>query len=214
MPTEVSTTITDFFAQYPAREFGKGEILIFAGEAPSGIFYLTAGSVRQYDVTSSGDEVVVNVFKPDAFFPMSYAMNRTPNDYFFAAAEPVEVRVAPIAATLDFVRGNPDVLFDLLARVYRGTDGLLRRQAYLMGAGAAERLLFELVTAARRFGKTQPDGSCLVNIKETELATRAGLTRETVNRQIHELKSRGFVHTSSDGLLIKDLDSLESKLHD
>lgn len=214
MAATIADTVEQFFVSYPTRHLDKNEILIFAGEAPDSVFYLTSGTVRQYDVTAGGDEVVLNVFKPGAFFPMSYAFNRTPNDYFFAAVESVRMHAAPIDDVLEFVRTNPDVLYDLLARVYRGTDGLLRRQVHLMGSSAAHRLLFEIVIACRRFGELRPDGAYTLRLKEVELAARAGLTRETVNRQMRALKQDKLVEVTPHALIIKNIDSLEKRLDD
>ncbi len=204
MPPEVAAKIAAFFARYPQRQLPKGLILIQAGEDPSGISYLIKGSVRQYDITDKGDEVVVNIFKPPAFFPMSYALNGSPNEYFYEAAEEVIMRQAPIAATLAFIEEHPDVMLDLLRRVYSGVDGLLRRQVVAMGGTAMSRLSFELLVAGKRFGKMLANGRCFVGIKETELATRTGLTRETVSRCLHRLKELDIVSVVRGGVVIKN----------
>lgn len=214
MGSEVRRQVEEFFDKFPIRRFKKGEILIFAGEAPAGIFYLKQGSVRQYDVTHGGDEVVVNIFKPPAFFSMNYAINRRPNEYFFDAAESVTAHVAPVDAALDFVRENHEVAFDLLTRVYNGIDGVLRRQTYLMGNRAGDRLIYELVLSCLRLGKRQPNGTCLLRLNEAELAVRVGLSRETVSRHLQELKNRGLLQVVINGLIITDVAALEKLLED
>jgi hypothetical protein len=78
----VSKKIHQFFSQYPAKEYAKGEILILADENPKYIYHLIEGYVREYDISYRGDEIVVNVFKPPAFFPMSWPIAKTPNRYF------------------------------------------------------------------------------------------------------------------------------------
>ncbi len=212
MSSDVRQTVEQFFEQYPLRQFKKRDMIIFAGEPPAGIFHVLKGHVRQYDVGTNGDEIVVNVFKPPAFFPMAYAINQTANEYFFDAVTSVTARMAPAADTLEFVRSNPDVTFDLLSRILRGAEGLLRRQAHLMGGTAANRLMYELIMSCQRFGVSQSDGAYFVAIKETELAARAGLTRETVNRQIHQLKKRKLVRLNSSGITVSNLSALQALL--
>lgn len=68
MPTEIAQKIEAFFELYPKQQFPKGHVLVHAGENPPGVFYLTKGSVREYDIANNGEEVVVNVFKPRVFF--------------------------------------------------------------------------------------------------------------------------------------------------
>jgi len=178
-----------------------------------GVFYLAEGRVSQYDITASGVEVVVNVFKPGAFFPMSWAINKTTNRYFFeASTKVVVVHVVPPADALTFLQDNPDVTFDLLARVYRGADGLLRRMAHLMGGDAQSRLLFEVLNAAYRFGEFQPDGRLFVPLKEPDLARHSGLARETVNRNMQALKKDGLLEVTHKGFLVSDTARIEARL--
>jgi CRP-like cAMP-binding protein len=212
MTSDATKKVKDFFDSYPMHAFDKGQILIYGGDDPSGIIYITKGEVRQYDIAPNGEELVVNVYKPGAFFPMYWAINKTPNKYFFETVNKVEVRQAPIEETIKFVKDNPDVMFDLLSRVYSGLNGVLQRMTQLMGGTAYSRAVFELINACKRFGKQQPDGSYIIEIPENELAKRAGLTRETFNRELRKLKSKNVIEIVSGGVVIKDLKELESKI--
>ena len=132
MNPEVATKINQFFSQYKSQTFKKGQVLIRAGEDPEGIFYLLNGQVKQYAVSQKGDNLTVNIFKPVAFFPMSWAINKTSNNFYFEALTDVEIRLAPAVKVLEFVQSNPDVLFDLIKRLYSGMDGVLSRMVLLM----------------------------------------------------------------------------------
>jgi len=212
MPESVAKKVQKFFGGYPLHHYDKGQLLILADEDPKHIFYLVSGKVRQYDISYRGDEIVVNVFKPPAFFPMSWAINKTPNRYFFEAATKVTLHQAPPDATLEFIKDNPDVAFDLLSRVYSGLDGLLMRSVHLMSRSARHRLLLELIIECRRFGELKPNGSCHITINETELGARAGLSRETVNREIGELKKTGLVEVGGGTIVIKNITQAEQEL--
>ena len=71
-----------FFTQFKRYSDKKGTIIVGAEESPKGIYYLLEGNVKQYSLSKKGTEIVVNIYKPPAFFPMSWAMNQTRNDYF------------------------------------------------------------------------------------------------------------------------------------
>lgn len=212
MATPVVDKLDTFFSTFPLRTYPKGQILVFAGEAPSHIFYVISGRVRKYDISYRGDEVIVNIFQHPAFFPMSWAINHTPNEYFYAAETSVQVRVAPPAETVRFVSENPDVMYDLLSRLYRGTEGLLGRVVQLMAGTARSRLVYELVIEARRFGKKMPDGSYVLDVTEADLAARSGMSRETVSREFSKLTKESLVHGGRDGITLHDLDALVAKL--
>ncbi len=210
MNGDIQNKISEFFGKYPAKVAPKGKVIIQAGNDPLGVIFLTKGHVNQYDIASNGEQIVVNVFKPLAFFPMSWAINKTPNQYFFEATSDIEYRLAPAEAAVQFLRDNHDVAFDLLSRVYSGTDGLLRRMAHLMGGSAHTRLLFELRLQSLRFGQPAKGGTIVLKMNERDLAVRAGMTRETVSRELSTLKN--IVVLSREGFLIKDFALLEKEL--
>ncbi|OGI95103.1 hypothetical protein A2917_01810 [Candidatus Nomurabacteria bacterium RIFCSPLOWO2_01_FULL_42_17] len=212
MTEAVTQKIEDFFAQYRLRKYTKGQVLILNGDEASYIYHLVNGTAKQYDVTYRGDEIILNIYKPPAFFPMSLAINKTPNPYIYEAETNIEIRQAPADEVIAFIKANPDVMFDLLSRVYRGVDGVLGRVVQLMGGGARSRLIYELIIEAKRFGKIQDGKSCLLDINEKDLGARAGLSRETVSREIHKLKTEGIIDIHSKGILIKHLDELENKI--
>jgi CRP/FNR family cyclic AMP-dependent transcriptional regulator len=211
MNPDVAKKVEQFFAAYTLRAVDEGEILIHGGEEPTGIFYLVSGQVRQYDISERGNELILNTFKAPAFFPMPWALNRTPNTFFFEAGPDTQYRRAPADAVVTFVEQNPDVLLDLLKRTYRGTDALLMRMANLMDGSAYRRIVLELLIMARRFGEETPDGHVLA-VQESDLARNAGVSRETVSRELQKLKAAGIVTTSRKQIIIPDLKRLETEM--
>ena len=203
--------IDNFFTKYRIQKYKKGEILVRSGDEPSGIFHLKSGRVREYAISKKGEEVVVNIFKPPAFFPMSWAINRTPNVYFFEAMEDLELIKAPPDEVVEFIKNEPDLLFDLLRRVYVGTDGLLSRMTYLMSGSAYERLITELIILAKRFGFAKK-GEVVLRTSEKDLASQAGITRETISREIKNLRDQGLISFDKQNLIIKNITKLEEEL--
>ena len=208
----ISQKVTAFFTAYPKRVFSRHHTMLQAEQELTHIFYLVEGLVSQYDITPTGNEVVVNTFKPSTFFPMSVAINKTPNHYFYEASNEVTVHMVPTQDAVQFIKDNPDVQFDLLSRVYYGVDGVLRRMAHLMGGEAKTRVLFELLNASYRFGEVQEDGTITIALNESDLAKRAGMARETVNRLLQDLKQAGIVRVTHQGFVIKDQRYLEKML--
>lgn len=209
MTRSVSEITAQFFAsQGPVKSLSKGEVLLFAHEDPTSITFLLTGMVEQYDITPDGTKVIVNTFKPSAFFPMSWALNSTPNSYFFAAATPITYHQAPAEVVLSFLREHPEVTLDLLSRVYRGTDGLLQRLVLASNGLATQRLMFELLVEARRFGEEANKSRTLLTVKQAQLAARSGLARETVSRELHKLSDQGVLEITKAGIAV---DSIELK---
>lgn len=212
MNPNVSDKVSQFFSKYPQRTYSKGQMLIFEGEEPKYVFYIVSGRVREYDVSYRGDEVIVNIFKPPAFFPMSWAINKTGNQYFYKAEDDVTVHITPSEDAVTFLKDNPDVAFDLLSRLYRGLDGLLGRIVHLMSGTARSRILYEIIVECKRFGKAGGEGRYILKVKEVDLAARTGLTRETVSREIKKMKAVKLITVDHGTISIENLEALENQL--
>lgn len=213
MEQDAANTIEDFFSNYRLRKYTRGQVLLLNGDDAEHVFYLVSGRVKQYDVTYRGDEIILNVFKPRSFFPMSLAINKMPNPYTYEAETDVELRQAPSAVVVMFLKDHPEVMFDLLSRVYRGLDGLVGRMAYLMASSAKGRLIYELLIVAKRHGKPYENDGMKFAMSETDLASRAGLTRETVSREMRKLAQSNLVTLSQGVITIPNLSELEGKLN-
>ena len=211
MNTIIETKIRQCFEGSPLQFAQKDTILTRAGEAPTGVKFLEKGTVEQYHITPAGNKVIVNVFKPPAFFPMSWAMNDTTNAYFYAALTDIAFRQISKEDAVAFLQSNPDVTFNLLARVYRGTDGLLRRLVLAASSVATGRLIYELILEAHRFGVETNDNRIAIKLKQSTLAARSGLARETISRELRRLIEQGAVAQENGKLLLR-IEELEEKL--
>lgn len=212
MDEVIFNKVRNFFSQYPKRTYSKDQILIFAGENPEKVHYIVSGRVSQYDISYRGDEIVVNVYKEPAFFPMSWAINKKDNTYFYKTEEPSVIHLAPAEDVVAFLKENPDVTFNLLSRLYNGVEGILSRVVHLMSGSAKSRIMYELIIESRRFGEEQSDGSIVLSVNENDLGSHAGLARETVNREMKHLKDKGLITLKSGKIIINSLASLEEQL--
>ena len=143
---------------------------------------------------------------------MSSAINATPNHYFFEASTKVVARVAPINKTVAFVKDNPKVLFDLLSRVYLGHGRSVAPDGPPDGGRCQKPAAIRTTNSAYRFGETRTDGSVYINLNEGDLAKHSGLARETVSRNIQNLKALSLVEIRSDGIILNKPDQLENML--
>lgn len=195
----VPEKVQAFFSSYPARMYKKGEVLIQAGDAPEA-YFVTGGLIMQYDIAKNGSKLALNIYKPGAFISLSAILNDLPSAFFFEATEHTSVHVAPAADVAQFLQNNPDVVYDALARMSRGGDGLMLRLARAMEGSAEGRILQELMIMQNRFFK----GSTTIDVTETDLAAKTGLARETVSRTFKKLSAEGIIRTERGKIEISD----------
>lgn len=213
MDEAIKQKLDNFFRGHKKQNFHPKEILIRADEQPQGVFYLAEGMVKMYAISSQGEELVINIFRPLSFFPMDWVLNNSLTHYYYEAVSPVTVWKAPKEKFIKLLKSEPEILFDLVKRIYLGLEGYFSRMEFLMSGNARSRLIAEILIYARRFGKKEGSGVSIdVKLTEKDLASQSGMTRETVSREIGKLKDKGIVSYQKNTLVIKNLYKLESEL--
>jgi CRP/FNR family transcriptional regulator, cyclic AMP receptor protein len=213
MDENVHHKLNSYFAQFPLQKLKKKSILIQARD-PEAIYYLTKGAVRMYAVSRNGEEITLNTFKSPSFFPMNWALNKGDNNYYYETIESIEFRKSPPNQLVQFLSHEPEILLDLLKRIYRGLDGVMSRMEYLMAGNAKGRLLTELIIYAKRFGSTTVEGKVTIslNLTQKDLASQTGIARETVSRELTKLKDKGLIRVHDKTISINNLHDLEKEL--
>ena len=189
----------------------KGQVIICGGEPLDSVYYLAAGQLRQYDISYRGDEVVVNTLASPSLFPLGPTLAGLHNRFFFEASSESHIYQAPTKEATMFLQQNPDVMFFVLHQFCVGSDGLFDRLAHIMGGSARSRVLYELLIQGRLIGERRKS-FIFIPLNESELASRSGLSRETVSREVHKLKKVGLLDVSRKGILLHDTDTLAEKL--
>jgi CRP-like cAMP-binding protein len=178
-------TVKTFFSKFPLAHADHSELLLLPTDHVRHAIYIESGTIDQYAITDTGNRTVLNTYKPGSFLPMLYILEDRENEYYFeVSSKSLEYRLAPAEKVVWFLHDNPDVTLDLLKRVYRGLDGLLKRMAGQMGGSADERLATELRIYGTRFGKKDEFGNITFHVTEQQLADLTGLARETVSRTL------------------------------
>jgi len=207
--------LEQFFAKFNSVHFyKKGEIILRADENPPGVFFLKKGFIRLYSISPEGQEITFNVFKPDSFFSMMWAIGGSANAYFFEAMTAVEVWRAPKNKFLEFIKKEPEVLFDLTRRVLLGLNGLLTEIEYLLFGNANNKVASILFILAKRFGQKKNNGDITVQLPLTHknIASLVGLTRETASLEIKKLENEKIITHRKRLLVIKNLKRLKKEL--
>ncbi len=203
----------DFYKQFDIRKYKKSEMLIRADDDPQGIFCLTKGYVRQYTISPAGNELSLHILKPISYFPMVWAINGTPNVYFFEALTPVEVGRAPRDKVVDFIKDKPNLLFALMSELLEDYAETLTRVEHLVFSDAYRRVISVLIYIAKHFGEKKGN-RIIVNHRFTQqdIATLVGVARETASIEIEKLRKKGLIKYIDHSILYEDINKLDSEL--
>lgn len=208
----IDPQLTAFFHQFTAFESPQDQILVSADTQPAGVYLVESGLVRQYLGNEEGKELVVNLYKPGSLFPLIWAIGEVENNYYFETMIPTVTYRAPATQTREFLRAHPDLVWGLMQRVFVGVDGLLQQLAYSVMGSTTQKVVAAIVLLARRFG--MDDGNIRIDQAFThrELASMAGVSRESVTRVVSRLVSEGIVRTNQHRIEIIDPERLLAQL--
>lgn len=213
MHTDKTKALETFYKQFTIRNYKKGEMLIRADDDPQGIFCLTNGYVRQYTISKAGFELTLHILKPISYFPMVWAVNGTPNVYYFEALTPVEVGRAPRDQVVNFIKDKPIIIFELLSELIEDYAESLKRIEHLVFSDAHRRVISVLLYIAKHFGQ-ETDKGIIVHHRFTQqdIATLVGVARETASNEMVILEKKGLIKYINHSILFEDIKKLNSEL--
>lgn len=202
-----------FYKQFATRNYKKGEMLIRADDDPQGIFCLTKGYVRQYTISKTGFELTLHILKPISYFPMVWAVNGTPNVYYFEALTPVEVGRAPRDQVVNFIKDKPSIIFELMSELLEDYAETLTRVEHLVFSDAYRRVISVLLYIAKHFGETNKNGIIVYHrFTQQDIATLVGVARETASNELVKLEKKGLIKQVDHSIVFENIKLLESEL--
>lgn len=205
--------LEDFYKQFTIRYYKKSEMLIRADDDPQGIFFLKKGYVRQYTISKTGFELSLHILKPISYFPMVWAINGTPNVYFFEALTPVEVGRAPREQVVNFIKDKPTIIFELMSELLEDYAETLTRVEHLVFSDAYRRVISVLLYIAKHFGETHNKGTIVHHrFTQQDIATLVGVARETASNEMVKLEKKGLVKYIDHSILFENLQKLNAEL--
>jgi CRP/FNR family transcriptional regulator, cyclic AMP receptor protein len=202
-----------FYKQFTIRNYKKGEMLIRADDDPQGIFCLKKGYVRQYTISKTGYELTLHILQPLSYFPMVWAINGTPNLYYFEALTPVEVGRAPREQVVNFIKDKPTIIFALMSELLEDYAETLTRVEHLVFSDAYRRVISVLLYIAKHFGEKDNKGIIVRHrFTQQDIATLVGVARETASNEMGKLEKKGLVKHIDHAIFFDNIKKLTLEL--
>jgi len=198
-----------FLKNFPLKKFNQGEVLFEIDQPLINVCCLESGFVRQYTVSSDGNEFTQNIFRKEAIFPLNLICTQKHNPYYFEALTPVTAAMVPTSQMKAFLQQDPVALEELVIRLSRGINQLLHRMESLVFGSAQQRLAATIYLLALKFGKSAEEvarkdcryrriaaGAISITafrLTHQQLAHLTALTRETVSVEMMNLRKLGLI---------------------
>lgn len=203
-----------FFTQFNSiHKFKKNKMILWPEMQPPGVFYVKSGFIRQHLISKDGKEITVNILKPETYFPMIWALNNTPNAYFYESLTETVLLKAPRKEVVRQLENHPDLLYDLTKRILSGLGGITKTMEILLTGNAYQQISYVVLVLAKRFGKPIDGKGIIIDLPLTHklIGTLAGLSRESTTIELQKLEKDNIILKENSSILIKNMQKLEEE---
>ena len=196
----------------------EGDVLFAEGEQPRGLYYVQSGCIKvvvnrkQSRGRTTSPEYVTKLVGSGEYFGYKALVKGTPSPAMAKAIKPTVVWLYPkelVGVALS--QSNP-LLKLVLEQAVSDIENFetISQLHYL--ASVQERIAYQLVLMAEKFGVETPQGVSL-NLKLTrnEFAQLASTINESLSRHLTEFKNEGLIELNGKEILIKNKDGLMKK---
>lgn len=209
--------ILNVFSESKVYNFKKGQVIIRPDEEIPYTYYIVRGFVNIYSISANGQQKDLIIFRAGDIFPLvPIVRGDVLSTWFFEAMTDVDLLRIPRLEFTNHMKNDPDIkdeIMDLLVSVIK----IFRRRIDILEViKSDERIIEDLLFISESFGVTNNDGSVVLNVPIThkDIASRAGVTRETVSREISKLEKKGLVDYDKHMIVIKNINKLQEELEE
>lgn len=203
--------LVNLFHQGTRLSYKKGEFIIRPGDRPTGLFYISSGTVKVYDITKYGEENLVIIRQKGDILGLIWTITGQYRGLVYSAITPATVFHIPADTFHKYLQENPQAalpLVDMLAEMYRVHSDRIRTLEY---RSVRERLVSFLYNHSRRFGRQTPDGILIdVPLRHQDIASSISASRETTSRELAALERLGYLTNEHLMITVKDRDKLRA----
>ncbi|HEX8729821.1 MAG TPA: Crp/Fnr family transcriptional regulator [Ktedonobacterales bacterium] len=182
------------------RRYGRGDIIILAGEEGSGLYLVRRGLVKVYRTSEDGKEQTLRLIDAGTTFNDVPALDGGQNP---ASAMAMEPTVAYVTSGLQLRRliaerpGIAQAAVRTMAMALRALVALVDDLSFRSVRARVAKILMEQDQASARATPSGPPGDATParhRLTQQEIAALAGTAREMVGRALKELEAAGAIH--------------------
>lgn len=194
-------------AFYPARS-----PIVSEDDTDDDVFFILSGKARAATFTDSGREVLMSELPAGESFGMFAAIDGQPRSTNVLAVEDCRIARMSAASFNKVIDTHTQVMRAYLHYMVDRIRHLSGRMTSVTTRNAEQRLIAELLRLAEA-GMTGPDSAMIEDLPtQQQLATLIFSQRETVGREMSQLKEAGLIERKGRRLLINSLAQLKALL--
>lgn len=178
------------------RSLKAGDIILHQGEKPESACLLVDGIAKAYNISSSGEEQLINFHFPHEIFPTPWLFKKTSKAlYFYQALTDCEVYLYDKEDILKQIHSSKEILSKFLDYYINNYIGCVIRLTAVGQPKAKDKIIYTLYYLMQRYGISHSKNKVRLRIQLTHqnIASMVGLTRETAAVEMKRLERQGVL---------------------
>jgi CRP/FNR family cyclic AMP-dependent transcriptional regulator len=205
-------------ASYEVLTFSEGETLYKEGEKPKGVYVLKSGCVKIFvnrDAArgrTTSPEYVTKLVSPEEVFGYKAIVTGTETKSFAKAIKTSTVWLYSLDVMKQLISQVNPMVQQIMQQSVSDLQNYEKMSQLHYLASVQERIAYQIVTLADRFGVRTPEGISL-NLKLTrnEFAQLASTINESLSRHLTEFKNEGLIDINGKEIIILNREALAAK---
>lgn len=177
------------------------EVLFLKGDPSDGLYAIRRGLIRIGTTDDLGQQMTMNILGGGDVFGEIALLDGRSRTADAVALEDTDMFFLPRRDFLGLLKSEPSIALQLIELLCGRLRDLIERMEETTFLPAEARLARRILVLATDYGAE-------VHASQEELASLAGVTRETVNRQLQSWKRMGVLSLGRGRLMIHDLEDL------
>jgi CRP-like cAMP-binding protein len=195
-----------------ARRYARGEVIFLEGDEGTALCLIAEGRIRIQLTGADGREVVITVYGPGEIFGEMALLDGEPRSADAIAQEPSRVFWLQRDDFQAFLEDHPRAAMKMLAALSRRLRHTTRVVQDATFRDVPARLARVLMDLAARDGQPSEDGIRIeTRMTQSDLASRVGASRETVNRALRGFEEHGWIRWEGSRIVIVRPDDLRRR---
>lgn len=197
-----------FTEKQTIRKFFKKEYIYHEGDKAEYLYQILDGKVKVSRMNESGKEFITDLFNHGDFFGYQDLLTGEKHKESAVALEDAKVALVSKHDFLNILQGNPEIAITFLKSL---TENLNSANDKLLGMAydsARKKVAQALIFINKKYQLSGGNDICFP-IQREVISSIAGLSPESVSRNLTELNEEGLIKTDNRTIRIVDLKKLE-----
>ncbi len=204
--------LTALAAKVIVAQYAVGDVIVSKGERGDRMMIVLTGRVKITTHSRDGHVAIISIVHPGEAFGEVSLLDGRERSADAVALDDSALIVVKRYAFRDCIHQYPQIaieVINVLCERLRETTTFLEETLFLE---LPERLFSRLAAVATRDGTPNNRKRVRINHKlsQEELGQSIGVSRESVNRQLHDWKSQGLINFGRGYVLVHDMTTLRA----